>query len=40
MMHLSRATLLSTSVISLGIIVFVRSLTNEVISGGAGARRA
>lgn len=33
MMHLSRATLLSTSVIGLGIIVFVGSLTNEVISG-------
>ena len=37
MMHLSRATLLSTSVISLGIIVFVGSLTNEVISGAGAA---
>ncbi len=37
MTHLSRPTLLSTGVISLGVIVFVGSLTNEVISAGAGA---
>ena len=40
MTHLSRPTLLSTSVISLGIIVFVGSLTNEVISGALARRRA
>ena len=37
MTHLSRLALFSTTAISLGCIVFLGSLTGEVISGGGGA---
>jgi hypothetical protein len=37
MTHLLRLTLLSSTAISLGSVVLLRSLTGEGISGGGGA---